>query len=128
MPKKLIEKHSFCSVVWMLYSTKQGRENHYKTPLRDFGLHHPPSCRLGVNQALYAIAATAANVAMVMRYRVVAKDEHGIAFWRLREKYFRIAGRIVKTARRLTVLMTGGNVGVRRQVLWKQAFAAAGRL
>ncbi len=128
IPKTLLEKHGYCSAIWMLYATKQGRENHYKTPLRDFGLHHPPSCRLGVNQALYAIATAAANVAMVMRYRVVAKDEHGIAFWRLREKYFRIAGRIVKTARRLTVHLTGGNVGAQRQILWKQAFAAAGRL
>jgi len=128
MPKQLLDKHGYCSSLWMLYSTKQGRENHYKTPLRDFGLHHPPSCRLGVNQAFYAIAAAAANVAMVMRYRVVAKSERGIAFWRLRERYFRIAGRIAKTSRRLTVRLAGANIGAQRQVLWEHAFAAAGRL
>ena len=47
---------------------------------------------------------------------------------RARQCYFRIAGRIVKTARRLTVRLAGGNICAERQVLWKQAFAAAGRL
>jgi hypothetical protein len=46
----------------------------------------------GVNQALYANATAAVDVAMVMRYRVVAREQRGIAFWRLRERYFRIAG------------------------------------
>jgi len=128
IPKDLIDRHGYPSAIWMLYSTKQGHENYYKTPLRDFGLHHPPSCRLGVNQAFYALGTSAANVAMVMRYRVVAKEESGIAFWRLREKYFRIAGRVTKTARRLTVWLSGANVGSQRQTLWKHAFAAAGRL
>lgn len=128
MPKKLVEQHGYCSAMWMLYGTKQGRENHFKTPLRDFGLHHPPSCRLGVNQAFYAIATAASNIAMVMRYRVVAKAERGIAFWRLRERYFRISGYLVGGARRLTVHLAGANVVARRQVLWKHAFAAAGRL
>ena len=128
LPKELEERHGYCSAIWMLYGTKQGRENHYKTPLRDFGLHHPPSCRLGVNQALYALATAASNMAMVMRYRVVAKPERGIAFWRLRQRYFQIAGRIVKTSRRLTVHLTGANVAAKRQVLWEHAFAAAGGL
>jgi hypothetical protein len=128
MPKRLVKKHGYNSAVWMLYSTKQGHENHYKTPLRDFGLHHPPSCRLGVNQALYALATAAVNVAMVMRYRVVVAAERGIAFWRLRERYFRICGRLKKGARRLTVRLAGANVDAQRQVLWEHAFAAAGRL
>ena len=125
LPKELEERHGYCSAIWMLYGTKQGRENHYKTPLRDFGLHHPPSCRLGVNQALYALATAASNMAMVIRYRVVAKPERGIAFWRLRERYFRIAGCIMKTSRCLTVRLAGANVAAQRQVLWEQAFAAA---
>ena len=128
VPKSLLERHRYPSAIWMLYGTKQGRENHYKTPLCDFGLHHPPSCRLGVNQALYAIATAAVNVAMVMRYRVVAREERGIAFWRLRDRYFRIAGRVAETARRLTVRLSGANVDALRQVLWRKAFAAAGRL
>ena len=128
MAKKLVREHGYNSAIWMLYSTKQGHENHYKTPLRDFGLHHPPSCRLGVNQALYALATAAVNVAMVMRYRVMAASERGIAFWRLRERYFRICGRFKRGARSLTVRLAGANVDAQRQVLWEHAFAAAGRL
>jgi len=128
LPNRLSEKHGYCSAIWMLYGTKQGRENHYKTPLRDFGLHHPPSCRLGVNQAFFAITVAASNVAMVMRYRVMSKDDGRIAFWRLRECYFRISGYLVKTSRRLTVRLSGVCADALRQTLWKQAFAAAGRL
>ena len=128
MPKQLLEKHDYPEALWLLYSTKQGHENHYKTALRDLGLHHPPSCRLGVNQAFYAIASAAANAAMVLRWRVVAREERGITLWRLREVYFRIAGRLVRGARRLTVLLSGANVAARRQVLWEHAFAEAGRL
>jgi len=128
LPKKLEEKHGYCSTIWMLYGTKQGHENHYKTPLRDFGLHHPPSCRLGVNQTLYALATAASNVAMVMRYRLVAKSERGISFWRFRECYFQISGYLVQSARSLNVHLAGGNVSAERQVLWKHAFAEAGRL
>ena len=109
----------------MLYGTKQGHENHYKTPLRDFGLHHPPSCRLGVNQALYALATAASNIAMVMRYRVVAKSERGIAFWRLRERYFQIAGYLRRGSNTLSVYLSGANVGAQRQIHWEHAFAQA---
>jgi hypothetical protein len=128
LPKGLREKYGYASAIWMLYGTKQGRENHYKTALRDFGLHHPPSCRLGVNQAFYALAVAAVNVAMVMRYRVVPGADRGLAFWRLRERYFRIAGYLVRGARRLTVRLSGLCVDALRQTLWEEAFAAAGRL
>jgi len=128
LPQRLLEKHGYCETLWMLYSTKQGHENHYKTLLRDFGLHHPPSCRLGVNQAFYTIATLAANVAMVLRYRVVDEEDSGIAFWRLRERYFRIAGQLARGARCLTVRLSGLCVDARRQVLWREAFATAGSL
>ncbi len=129
LPKKLIEKHGYCAAIWMLYGTKQGRENHYKTALRDLGLHHPPSCRLGVNQAFYALAAAAANVAMVMRYRVIGDPaERGMTLWRMRELYFRIAGYVVRSGRRLTVRLAGASVDAWRQTRWRTAFAAAGRL
>jgi hypothetical protein len=128
LPKGLREKHGYASAIWLLYGTKQGRENHYKTPLRDFGLHHPPSCRLGLNQAFYTLAVAASNVAMVMRYRVVRGEDRGMAFWRLRERYFRIAGYLVTSGRRLTVRLSGVCLDALRQTLWKDAFAAAGRL
>ncbi len=97
LPTKLLKEHGFCSSIWMLYGTKQGRENHYKTPLRDFGLHHPPSCRLGVNQALYALATVASNIAMVMRYRLPPAEDRGIAFWRMRGDYFGISGYLTRS-------------------------------
>jgi hypothetical protein len=128
LPKRLLRQHGYCSAIWMLYGTKQGRENHYKTPLRDLGLHHPPSCRLGVNQAFYAVASVASNVVMVVRYAVVGGEDRGIAWWRFRERYVRIAGYLVRSARRLTVRLSGVCVDALRQTLWQRAFAAAGRL
>lgn len=128
LPSQLRRKHGYSSAIWMLYGTKQGREKHYKTPLRDHGLHHPPSCRLGVNQAFYTIGAAASNIAMVLRYAVVEKSERGIELWRLRERYVRIAGYLVRTAHTLTVRLSGVCVDALRQTLWQQAFAAAGRL
>jgi len=126
LPAKL--RKDYCSSIWMLYGTKQGRETHYKTPLCDQELHHPPSCRLGVNQAFYAIGAATSNVAMVLRYAVVEKSERGIELWRLRERYFQIAGYLVRTGRTLTVYLSGVCVDALRQTLWQSAFAAAGRL
>lgn len=127
LPKKLLP-HGYCQAIWMLYGTKQGRENHYKTPLRDFGLHHPPSCRLGVNQVFYAVTAAATNIAMLMRYRVIPQPDRGLQFWRLRERYFRIAGYLKRAARRLTVYLAGGTVDLHRQALFRRAMAEAARL
>ena len=128
LPARLLSEHGYCEALWKLYSTKQGHENHYKTPLRDLAMHHPPSSRLGVNQAFYALASAAANIAMVLRYRVLPGAERGMTLWRMREIYFRIAGRIAKGAGRLTVWLAGANVCAERQVLWRRAFAEAGRL
>ena len=36
--------------------------------MRHMGLHHPPSCGLGINQAFYTLAVATANVAMVLPY------------------------------------------------------------
>ena len=121
-------KHGYAQAIWMLYGTKQGRENHYKTPLRDLGLHHPPSGRLGVNQAFYALASVASNVAMVLRYRVLPAEERGMQLWNLRQKYFQIAGRLVRSGRTLMVWLAGASIHAARQTLWRQAFAEAGRL
>jgi len=128
LPPGLLKKHGYCSAIWMLYGAKQGRENHYKTPLLDFGLHHPPSGRLGVSQAFYALGAVASNLAMVLRYRVLPGAERGMRFWRLRERYFQIAGYLVRGGRTLTVRLSGVCVDALRQTLWRRSFACAGRL
>jgi len=127
MPPAL-KKHGYAGALWMLYGTKQGRENHFKTPLRCLGLHHPPSGRLGVNQVYYTLAAMAANVAMVMRYAVLAQPERGMRLSRLRAWYFGIAGYLVRTGRRLTVRLAGANVDPGRQRLFLAAFQGARRL
>jgi len=128
LPKHKVKEYGFARYGWMLYSTKQGRENHYKTALEDLGLHHPPSGRLGINQAFYAIGTALANMMMVLRYRVMQDHERGIRVWRFRDRYVRIAGRLVEGARRLTVRLSGACVDAARQALWLRAFAVAARL
>ncbi len=126
LSRKLL-KHGFCGAIWMLYGTKQGRENHYKTPLCDLGLHNPPSGRLGVNQALYTLALAATNMAMVLRYRVLPAKDRGMTLWRIRAMYFRIAGYLRRGARTLLVRLSGV-ICPERQALFRQALATAGRL
>lgn len=128
LPRHKVREHGFARFCWMLYATKQGRENHYKTPLRDFNLHHPPSSRLGINQAFYAVATAATNVANVIRYRVVQGEDQRLEFWRFRERYMRIAGYLVRTARTLKVRLTGASTSPGLQELWLAAFAEAGNL
>jgi hypothetical protein len=50
---------------------------------------------------------------MVMRYRVV-KEERGIELWRLRERYLRIAGYLVRRGRTLWVRLAGGTTDALR--------------
>lgn len=129
LPAPLLKRAGgYASAIWMLYSTKQARENHYKTSLRDMGLHHPPSGRLGLDQAFYAIASAAANLAMTLRYGAVERAERGIELWRLRQRYFQIAGRLVRSGRTLLVRLSGVATDALRQTRWRTAFAAAGRL
>ena len=128
LPVGFLKRHHYGPALWALYSTKQGREDQYKTALIDLGLHHPASGRLGVNQALYALGAVAFNVAMVMRHRVLAEPDAGMRLWRMRELYFRLAGYLVRTGRRLIVRLAGASVHARRQVLWDGAWARAASL
>lgn len=128
LPKSRVKKHGYGPAVWRLYDIKQGCENHFKTPLIDFGLHHPPSSRLGLNQVYYALATVAVNVAMVIRYRVMPGKDRGMRFWRLRQRYLRLAGIVTENARTLLVRLAGGVLPAARQKLWLEAFATAGRL
>jgi hypothetical protein len=128
LPQRLTRKHGAAQTLWMLYSTKQGRENHFKTPLRCLGLHHPPSGRLGVNQVYYALASMAANVAMVMRYEVAPQAERGMTLERMRRCLFQVAGYVVRSGRTLCVRLAGATLGKRRQAQLLEAYANARRL
>jgi hypothetical protein len=128
LPQELAQKHGTAGALWMLYATKQGRENHFKTPLRCLGLHHPPSGRLGVDQVYYALASMAANVAMVMRYEVAPKAEQGMTLTRMRRCFFQVAGYVVQSGRRLVVRLAGGALDALRQAQLLEAYANARRL
>jgi hypothetical protein len=128
LPKREIKRHGFAPLIWMLYGTKQGRENHYKTALRDLGLHHPPSGRLGINQAFYALATAMANVAMVIRYRVLKGEDRGMTWWRFRQTYMTLAGRVVETGHRVKVWLSGAGLSAKLKQAWLWAFEAAGEI
>ena len=126
LPKKL--RGNYAEAIFMLYGTKQGRENHLKTPLCDLNLHQPPSCRMGVNEALYAVALAASNIAMVIRYRVIGGEHRGMQLWRIRKIFFQIAGYLKRGGRTLQVWLSGGDTSLWRQTVWLSAYAEAGRL
>jgi hypothetical protein len=128
LPRELVRRHGAAGALWQLYGTKQGRENHFKTPLRGLGLHHPPSGRLGVNQVYYGLAAMATNVAMVMRYQVVPKAERGITVERMRQWFFQVAGYVVRGGRRVVVRLAGATLDRLRQAQLLEAYANARRL
>ncbi len=129
LPKGQIKQYGFSSYVWMLYATKQGRENTYKTWLTDLGGHHPASGRLGASELMCCLQAIAANVHAVMSYRVMAKEDRGIRHWRFVRDYIRLAGRVVKGAgRTLVVHLAGADITARARRLWLDAYAATGRV
>jgi hypothetical protein len=128
LPEKLKRKHGAAQTLWMLYSTKQGQENHFKTPLRCLGLHHPPSGRLGVNQVYYALASMAANVAMVLRHAVAPGRERGMTLERMRRYFFQVAGYVVRSGRALVVRLAGAALDGWRQTQLLEAYANARRL
>ena len=128
LPPDLARKHGTAGALWMLYATKQGQENHFKTPLRALGLHHPPSGRLGVSQVYYALASMAANVAMVMRYEVAPAGQQGMTLERMRRCFFNVAGYVVRSGRRLVVRLAGAALDGLRQRQLLEAYANARRL
>jgi hypothetical protein len=111
LPKKLINNFGYASLIWQLYSTKQGRENNFKTLLTDIGLHHPPSGRLGATQAFAHMAAVAANIHAFIAHRAVPKEDRGIRLWRFVRDYVTIAGKLVmESGRRLVARLAGGGL------------------
>jgi hypothetical protein len=128
LPAELARRHGTAGALWMLYSTKQGQENHFKTPLRALGLHHPPSGRLGVSQVYYGLASMAANIAMVMRYEVAPAGEKGMTLERMRRCFFGVAGYVVRSGRKLVVRLAGAALDGLRQAQLLEAYANARRL
>lgn len=126
LPKAALKRYGFAPLVWMLYSTKQGRENLYKSWLSDLGGHHPASSRLGASQALILLQAMAANLHAVISYRVVAEPERGIRLWRFVRDYVLIAARVVMhSGKTLTVHLAGADISACRRQRWLAAYAAA---
>lgn len=129
LPKKWIKKYGFAQYVWMLYSTKQGRENTYKTWLSDLGGHNPASGRLGASEVMCCLQAIAANVHTVISCRVMPRQDRGIRHWRFVRDYVRLAGRVVMQAgRTLKICLAGADIPERARRLWLDAYAAVQRL
>lgn len=129
LPKKWIKKHGFAQYIWMLYCTKQGRENTYKTWLSDLGGHNPASGRLGASEVMCYMQAIAANVHTVISYRVMPGQDRGIRHWRFVRDYVHLAGRVVMEAgRTLKVYLAGANIPEHARRLWLDAYAAVQRL
>lgn len=127
--KKQVKQHGFAQYLWMLYSTKQGRENTYKTWLSDLGGHHPSSGRLGASEAMCYLQAIAANVHTVISCQVMGKEDRGIRHWRFVRDYIRLAARVVMEAgRTLVVRLAGADIPDKARRLWLEAYAATGRL
>lgn len=129
LPKKLLKQHGYANLIWMMYGTKQGHENFFKTALSDLDGHHPRSGRLGATQVFSLFTAMAANISAVMSLKVMPKEEKGIRLWRLQRDYFTMAARVVMAAgRTLVVKIAGKGLPRQRKLILLQAFAAAGRL
>ena len=134
LPHRFIKKYGYCEAIWRMYGTKQGHENNYKTPLSDLGLHHPPSGRIGIDQVYYTLGFAAANIAAVMSHAIFGNEvfakcrDRAIRLWRMREKYFRIPGYLVRQGGALIVRLAGGDMGEERKRLWDEAWRLAARI
>lgn len=129
LPKKQVKKNGFASLCWMLYSTKQGYENNFKTLLCDLGGHHPPSGRLGATEVFVFLAGVAANVWTVLSYKAAPVRERGMRLWRFVRDYVVMAGTVTMQAgRTLLVRLCGGGVDVGLKRNWLDWFGGAGRL
>ena len=129
LPKKQIKHYGFAQYIWMLYSTKQGRENTYKTWLSDLGGHNPASGRLGASEMMCYMQAIAANIHAVISQRVMPKQEKGIRHWRFVRDYIRLAGRLVmESGKTLVVKLAGADIAEKARRWWLEAYAATGRI
>lgn len=129
LPKDRLKRWGFGALIWMLYATKQGQENTYKTLLSDLGGHHPASGRLGASQALSYLWAMAANIHAVISTRVVDAKDRGIRLWRFIRDYVRIAGHVVmNSGKELVVRLAGADLPAEFKRRWMAAYATAGQL
>ena len=99
------ERIGFAAAVWRLYDRKQSMENQFKDLLRDLGLHHPPSARLGANEVFYLIGALALNPAVGLRRIGLRRGESSMALWRLRREVLAMPARAVRHARRVKAVL-----------------------
>ncbi len=117
-------KLDYCQAVWRLYDLKMGMETYYQDLLNDLNLHHPPCNEIVRNAGFYAVATLAHTLAAGVdliglhgpaRGSWVRKDggtrkrprPRRMRLWRLRRRYFALAGRIARHGRVLTITLLG---------------------
>jgi hypothetical protein len=130
--KKHLDKHGFALTCWMIYSTKQGHENHFKTLLSDLGGHHPASGRVGATEAFLHLTALAANIWSAISNKAAALAPKGAAparhFRFLRELLPMAARLAMQAGRTLLVRLLGGGLDKKLLDEWLLLWTAAGRL
>jgi hypothetical protein len=114
----------FAQAIWRLYDTKAGLEDHYKDPLEDLNLHHPPCQELVRNQGFYAVATLAHTLGRAVDLIGGKSAERGsmkrkdggrrkrpkprrMRLWRLRRLLFTLSGRVTCHARTAAVTLLG---------------------
>jgi hypothetical protein len=116
--RRLMTRDSICfeQALWRLYDGKQARENLWKDPLIDLGLHHPPCARLSANEVFYAVAALAANLATGVRRLALEGPQRSMRLWRFRRELIDVAATVMRHARQVVVKLVDARGVFRAQL------------
>lgn len=129
LPAEKLRKHGYAGALWMLYATKQGWENNFKTLLSDLGGHNPPSGRLGATEAFVFLAAMASNVWAALSLKAAPAQLRGMRLWRYARDWAVMAGTLVmESGRRLVVRLAGAGLDALKQRLFLEWMQGAARL
>jgi hypothetical protein len=80
---------------------KMGQENAQKGPLTDLDLHHPPCSRFEANRAFYAAGQIAQILLVATQFLLLPVSARGHGLRTLIRDLVRLAGKLVRHARRL---------------------------
>jgi hypothetical protein len=84
---------------------KMGQENAQKGPLIDLDLHHPPCSRFEANRAFYATGQIAQILLVATQFLLLPASARGHGLRTIIRDLIRLAGRLVRHARRWTLLL-----------------------